>query len=508
MFYSLAETMLSALHRHAHPAQIVCKGESVSAHRLTRQVQELAGAFSGIAPEQRALLLLKDKPAFHYIFLALATVGIVPVPVNPRVDLPTLEHILLDSRAVMIIVDPDELERVKPALAVSPFLSPDLIFTDDPAAQHSVFSLPAATAPAYYYRKPNSIAFWQYTSGTTGKPKAVQHSQEAMLAATRHFAVETLGIGPQDRIYSVPKMFFGYGLGNSFFFPLLTGAGVLLDDAWPTIDNIAANIHHYRPTVFFGVPKVYAMLLKQRPAGLVEALQHVRIFFSAGSTLPASLYEEWKAFTGKPILDGIGSTETGHVFLSNSPASHTAGSTGKPVSGYQLRLEYAGEPLSDRLQVGELCVRSPYALAGYWEDPVRTNQKFRDGWYYTGDLFSMETNGTYTYFGRKDELFKSNGRWVNPLAFESALLNAVSDVEECVLLDLPDDENLTCTLLLLVGKADTRDTVTQFINECTESHYRPREMLYLPELPRNANGKLSRTELRTHYQLHFQPKKN
>lgn len=508
MSYSFAETMLSAVHRHAHTAQIIYKGEPVSATLLAERVQQLAAAFSSIAPEQRALLLLKDKPFFHYCFLALATIGVVPVPVNPKTDLPTLEHILLDSRAVMVIVDGEELERVRPALAASPFLSPERIFTDDPATLHTVFTSPAKTTPAYYYRKPGSIAFWQYTSGTTGKPRAVQHSQDAMLMATRHFAEETLGIGPQDRIYSIPKMFFGYGLGNSFFFPLLTGAGVLLDDAWPTADNVTANICAYRPTVFFGVPKIYAMLLKHRPAGLQEALQDIRIFFSAGSALPASLYEAWKAYTGKPILDGIGSTEIGHVFLSNSPMSHAAGSTGNPVPGYQLRLEYTAEPLSDRLQVGELCVRSPYALAGYWEDPVRTSQKFRDGWYYTGDLFSVDTNGTYCYFGRKDELFKSKGRWVNPLAFESALVNAVSDVEECVLLDLPDDESLTCTLLLLVAKEHTRDTVMQFIHERTESHYRPKEILYLPELPRNANGKLSRAELRARYLPHFQSKKN
>lgn len=503
MFYNFAEAMLSALERHAHPAQIVYRNEAISAAQLIRHVAQLAARFSGIAPEQRALLLLKDNPFFHYSFLSLSAIGVVPVPVNPKIDLPTLEYMLLDSRAAMVIADPEEMERIRPTLATSPFLAPERIFTAD--------TLPVDDVQApltYYRRKPGSVAFWQYTSGTTGKPKAVQHSQDAMLAATGHFAVETLGIGPQDRIYSIAKMFFGYGLGNSFFFPLLTGAGVLLDDAWPAIDHITANILQYQPTVFFGVPKIYAMLLKHRPPGLQEALQQVRIFFSAGSTLPAWIYEAWMAYTGKPILDGIGSTEIGHVFLSNSPVSHTAGSTGKPVPGYQLRLEYVTEPISGQQQAGELCVHAPYSLAGYWEDPVRTNQKFRDGWYYTGDLFSLEANGTYSYVGRKDELFKSNGRWVNPLAFEAALINAVDHIEECVLLDLPDDTSLTCTLLLLVGREDTRDAIQAFIREQTESHYRPKDILYLPELPRNANGKLSRSWLRSQYQQHFQAKNN
>ncbi|MBC9915328.1 AMP-binding protein [Chitinophaga varians] len=504
MFYNFAEAMLSALERHANPAQIVYRNETISAALLAKRVQQLTTVFSGIAPEQRALLLLKDKPSFHYSFLALSAMGIVPVPVNPKTDLPTLEHMLLDSRAAMVIADPEEMERIRPTLAASPFLLPERIFTDDSLPDYVADMQPLA----YYRRKPGSVAFWQYTSGTTGKPKAVQHSQDAMLAATRHFAVETLGIGPEDRIYSIAKMFFGYGLGNSFFFPLLTGAGVLLDDAWPAIDHITANILQYQPTVFFGVPKIYAMLLKHRPPGLQQVLQQVRIFFSAGSTLPAWIYEAWMAYTGKPILDGIGSTEVGHVFLSNSPASHTAGSTGQPVPGYQLRLEYATAPIGGPQQVGELCVHTPYSLAGYWEDPVRTNQKFRDGWYYTGDLFSLEANGTYRYVGRKDELFKSNGRWVNPLAFEAALTNTVEHIEECVLLDLPDDASLTCTLLLLVGREDTREAIMTFIREQTESHYRPRDILYLPELPRNANGKLSRSWLRSQYQQYFQPKNN
>lgn len=503
MFYNFAEAMLSAQEGHANPAQIVYRDEAISAASLAKQVQQLAAGFSGIAPEQRALLLLKDKPSFHFCFLALSAMGIVPVPVNPKTDLPTLEHMLLDSRAAVVITDKEEWERIRPALATSPFLSPERIFTDD--------ALPFSDVPVpltYYRRKPGSVAFWQYTSGTTGKPKAVQHSQDAMLASTRHFAMETLGIGPQDRIYSIAKMFFGYGLGNSFFFPLLTGASVLLDDAWPAIDHITANIVQYRPTVFFGVPKIYAMLLKHRPPGLQEVLQQARVFFSAGSTLPAWIYEAWMAYTGKPILDGIGSTEIGHVFLSNSPDSHTAGSTGQPVPGYQLRLEYATEPIGGQQQVGELCVHTPYSLAGYWEDPERTNQKFRDGWYYTGDLFTMKSNGTYSYVGRKDELFKSNGRWVNPLSFEAALVSAVEHIEECVLLDLPDDTSLTCTLLLLVGREDTRDAILAFIREQTESHYRPKDILYLPELPRNANGKLSRSYLRSQYQQYFQAKNN
>ncbi|MEC5144251.1 AMP-binding protein [Chitinophaga sp. 212800010-3] len=507
MQYNLAERILMSVSDHDNEHQILFNNQFLKGDFICEQTGRFAGGFhtAGILPEQRVLLLLKDSPTFIYSFLALLKIGAIPVPLNPKTEPETLAYILDDSRAAAIIIDDAEQERLKTVFRQAIFIAPDKIFRESQLNDTAFLS----SRPTFFYRKkPNSIAFWQYTSGTSGRPKAVQHSQDTMLINTKLFATDTLGIHQHDRIYSVPKMFFGYGLGNSFFFPLLTGASVLIDGQWPDPASVAANIIHYKPSVFFGVPKMYAALLHSPTPELTAALKEVRLFFSAGSPLPAALYEKWKAYTRHPILDGIGCTEVGHVFLTNKPGSHGAGNTGNVVEGYDLQLNYSHSEPKEKQVAGELCVKTPYPLAGYWEDPVRNNAKFRDGWYHTGDLFSKADNGTYVYHGRKDELFKSNGRWVNPSAFESRLLSSVSGIEECMLLDLPDEESLIAMLLLVVGKEDTKSAVTSYIKSNVESHCRPRDIAYLPELPRNANGKISRTVLRSQYQQYFQHKKN
>jgi anthranilate-CoA ligase len=461
-----------------------------------------------------------DTPAFPAVFLACIAIGAIPVPLNPKTSTEGLQYILNDSRARFAVIEADNYDTQITALLDSPYIEQKGIFVQNLYHHKSYVSNQSfqnrgikqlinsdsdtlSDFGGYCYKKPHSTAFWQYTSGTTGPPKAIKHTQTGMLKNSELFARRTLGIRNSDKIYSIPKMFFGYGLGNTLFFPMALGAQSLIDSAWPTPKRVLENIKAYQPTIFFGVPAIYSTLLDESLDITHEELVSVRIWFSAGSPLPERLYHDWKERFGGTILDGIGATEVGHVFLTNTPAKNRAGSTGYPVDGYEVRLISETGTEVENAEQGALLVKGPSLSSGYWETPETNRKKFHNDWYQTGDIFVRSEDGAYSFIGREDDLFKVNGRWVIPMEIENMVQENFAEVKEAVLvgcdtgLGLIDPFLFVCSDLDAHEKHELSENILRFLSHSVDSYKKPRQCIVLKELPRNDNGKLLRSHLST-----------
>jgi anthranilate-CoA ligase len=509
---NLAERLLRPTGVDPQRGLYIYCGETVTRARVSDAVTAAAAGFRriGVAADDRVVLMLYDTPALPILFLAAVAVGAIPIAVNPMLRRLTLTHILADSGAAVLVVERDQLQRI--AAEMNPLVGTALVVQDMyPAGDHADASdVPHVTTwldagpdgfDGFHPQSADSIAFWQYTSGTTGQPKAVCHTQHGMLASTSLFAQGVLGLGPDDRIYSVPKMFFGYGQGNSLFFPLLTGATACLDSRWPTPSLVLENVRTFRPSVLFAVPTIYHQMLHGRDLRAAD-LSSVRIAFSAGAPLKALTFERWRSEYGIEILDGIGATEVGHVFLTNHPGRARSARTGTPVAGYDVRLIDAGGQAVAANGEGVLLVSGPSVSAGYWQRPAETAAKFEGGWYRTGDRFRRDESGYYEYLGREDDLFKVHGRWVAPLEIENLVLASHEDVTEAAVVAVETEMELCVPVLFVAAKIDddahAADLEARVLGDLAgrlEEYKLPRHCWAVSELPRNDNGKVVRARL-------------
>lgn len=498
-------------------------GRDITRKELTAITTTYSGMFrlAGVSESDRVLLLMLDSPALSATFLACMAIGAVPVPLNPKTSADGLRHIMRDSRARFAVIESDDIDTHAAVLCESTYIEKNGVFIqehyhhesklDDDVIKNYGFTLlspddrkAAEAFPGYCIKKPQSTAFWQYSSGTTGKPKAIKHTQVGMLENTELFARRTLGIRDDDRIYSIPKMFFGYGLGNTFFFPVTLGAQSMIDSVWPSPKRVLENIRKYKPTIFFGVPAMYNALLDESLGVNKDDLASIRLYFSAGSPLPRQLYLRWKERFDGTILDGIGATEVGHVFLTNTPDKNRAGGTGFPVEGYEVRLvtEAGEEPRNG--EQGVLLVKGPSLSSGYWENYNMNRMKFKDGWYRTGDVFVRNEDGSYSCMGREDDLFKINGRWVVPIEVENEVQRKFARVKEAVLIGRDNEQGLTEPFLFVCSDLDGEEegelsnSILAHLSDSVESYMQPRNCIVVKELPRNDNGKLLRSQLFTH----------
>ncbi|MGA2128602.1 MAG: benzoate-CoA ligase family protein, partial [Xanthobacteraceae bacterium] len=385
----------------------------------------------GLRPESRIALLLPDTVDYPLAFLAAVRAGLVVVPLNTFLPAERHAYMLADSRANAIVVAAPLATALRPILARLPHLSSIVLVGGDGRdkrtfAHHDVHLLDELLAgqPAQPFTAPtvsDEVAFWLYTSGSTGDPKGVKHVHTSLAATARLFGQGVLGIGPHDVVFSAAKLFFAYGLGNSMSFPMSVGAcAVLLPDR-PTPDAVLEIMRRYRPTIFCGVPSFYSSLLAHKGLARRMGSDRLRICVSAGEALPAMVGERFRAVVGVDIIDGIGSTEMLQTFLSNRPNDIRRGSTGKPVPGYDVKIvDEAGHRLGTG-EIGELVVRGPSSGEGYWNQRHKSQRTFVGDWTYTGDKFFRDEDGYYHYCGRTDDMFKVSGMWVSPFEVEAAL---------------------------------------------------------------------------------------
>jgi benzoate-CoA ligase family protein len=468
--------------------------------RVARTAAVLRGR--GLQPEQRVLLFMSDCPDIVAVYLAAMRIGAVPVPVSTMLHGDGLSELLCDSRARLLSVTPEFVAVAEEAVAQAPELQGVLAAggatIDAVVPVHDLDALVAAARPdpAPYLTSADSPAFWLYTSGTTGRPKAAMHRHGSIPVVCESYAMAVLGICPEDRCLSVAKAFFAYGLGNSVLFPLSVGATSVLEPAPSRPETLADRAREFEATLFFAGPTFFANMLHVglRP----EALKGVRLSASAGETLPAPLYHRWTSHFGIDILDGIGMTEMLHIFLSNRPGEVRPGTTGQAVPGYDLKiLDEAGAPAPVGTP-GTLYVRGDSAATGYWSRYEASRQVFQGEWLRTGDTYVEDADGFYACLGRTSDMLKVSGMWVAPSEVEERLLvhQAVGQAVVVGGLDADELEKPVAYVILKPGASVAEEELIEFCREGLPSFKRPRRIVFTDSYPTTSTGKIRRVELR------------
>jgi benzoate-CoA ligase len=462
-----------------------------------------------VRPEERVLILLHDCPAFVYAFFGVIKIGAVAVPLNTLWKAADYEYVVRDSRAAVLIVGEALLPQID-ALPVESrrALRAIVVVRDAEGGEwnHEDFAALLANASSDLDAEPTSRdapAFWLYSSGSTGKPKGCVHLHHDMVVCAELFGRGILGITARDRTFSVAKLFFAYGLGNGLYFPFSVGATAILWPGAPTPTNVYRVIERHRPTLFYSVPTGYGMLLAHtKPDGPRDFdLQSIRLAVSAGEALPPSLYERFKQRFGIDIIDGIGSTEALHMFISNRPNAIRPGSSGQVVRGYDARVvEVHGVAVAVGV-VGNLLVRGDSVCAAYWNQHEKTKDTIQGHWLKTGDKYTCDADGFFWYCGRTDDMLKVGGIWVSPIEVENALV-AHPAVLECGVVGREDRDGLVKPVAFVALRPGHDATpqlgqaLQQFVRERLAEYKRPRWVEFVSELPKTATGKIQRFKLR------------
>ena len=505
--YDLLETNLQA-GRAARIAYIDDRG-SWSYSELAQRVRRFARALTGlgIEPEQRVLLCLQDTVDFPTAFLGCIWAGIVPVAVNTSLKTAEYDYLLQDTRARALVVSQCLLPQFASILGQIGTLKHIVLSEGAESCFHSFESLATEGEPAQIPAATccDDACFWLYSSGSTGTPKGTVHIHSSLVQTAEFYARPILGILESDVIFSAAKLFFAYGLGNALTFPLSVGATAVLMRERPTPEAVFARLRQYQPTLFCGVPTLYASMLA---AELPPAAQlRLRGCISAGEALPKEIGERWKQHFGAHILDGIGSTEMLHIFLSNRFQDVCYGTTGSVVPGYEVRLvDDAGTDVPAG-QIGELIVSGPTSACGYWNNRTRSLQTFQGRWTRSGDKYYQDPQGHYVHAGRADDMLKVSGLYVSPTEVEFALLSHPAVLEAAVIGSEDRDglvKPLACIVLKDRGKADTAmaDQLKQHVKSLLAPHKYPRQIEFMTELPKTATGKVQRFKLRQQFS-HF-----
>jgi benzoate-CoA ligase family protein len=484
-------------------AKIAIRGQAgdVTYAELAERVNRCGNALIGLglAPGQRMLMIVKDCPEFFYLFWGAIKAGVIPVPLNAILRAADYRVIIEDSGCAAVVYSPELAGEVEPALAAAggPPIAlavdgrPDGLRVRIADASPELEPVPAeATAPC----------FWLYTSGSTGRPKGCVHRHRDMVATSELFGRGVLGISGDDTIFSAAKLFFAYGLGNAMTFPLWAGATSVLLDVRPTAKNTLDTIERFRPTLYFGVPTLYASQLAELETARPD-LGSLRLCVSAGEALPPELFRRWKERTGVPILDGLGSTEVLNTFLSNRPDDIRPGSTGRPVPGYQVRLLGPDGSEAAPGQPGQLQVKGDSTAAYYWNNPEKTAQTMQGDWLDTGDTYVRDDDGYYRHCGRSDEMLKVGGLWCSPTEIEVRLVDH-PDVLEAAVVGVPDPSgNIKPEAwVVLKGGGAGSDALAEALMLHCKHHLAPykfpRQVHFVAELPKTATGKIQRYLLR------------
>ncbi|HLM24004.1 MAG TPA: benzoate-CoA ligase family protein, partial [Pyrinomonadaceae bacterium] len=430
---------------------------------------------------------------------------------NSRANLAFMES---DTCNALLTHAPEKLRFLKNIISVKPIEEPEspdrfwiteLTLRNPPLMINDLVGLldelRADELPEFPQPERDDPAFILYTSGSTGEPKGAVHCQSDIFYTNETFCHEVLRPTPQDRLFSSSRLPFAYGLGNSFSFPLLNGATTILCREKPSPDLIARLFQEQRPTIFFGVPVIYNLLLEYHRRGSKLDCSSLRLCVSAGEALPAHLGEEWEKAFGVQLIDGIGSTEMLHMFMSNHENDVRYGSSGRLLAGYEARLlDEHGEPTPEGVE-GNLWIKGDSAARGYWENPEATAQTFVDGWVRTGDLYRCDSDGFWFHMGRSDDCFKSSGQWVSPVEVEGALLRH-QGVARAAVVEHFDSDQLPCACAFVVKQEVESDSgqleqeLRKLLSQSLPRFKQPRRYVFVSELPYTATGKIQRFKLR------------
>jgi benzoate-CoA ligase len=474
---------------------------------LAERVNRCASAFTalGVQREQRILLCLLDTIDFPAAFLGAIRAGIVPVAGNTLLTTRDYEYMLRDSRAVALVVSAALLPVFAPLLGTLPDLRHVIVSGaagDAGAAQLSLAALTAAAAPEFPAAETtcDDACFWLYSSGSTGAPKGTIHVQSSLISTAELYARPVLGIREDDVVFSAAKLFFAYGLGNGLTFPLSVGATTVLMAERPTPAAVFARLRQQRPTIFYGVPTLFAALLAS-PELPARGELAMRVCTSAGEALPAEIGKRWTEHFGVEILDGLGSTEMLHIFLSNRPGKLRYGTSGQPVPGYELRIVGDdGQPVAAG-EVGELQVSGPTSAVAYWNNREKSRATFQGPWTRSGDKYTVDPDGCYVYAGRTDDMLKVGGIYVSPIEVESALITHAAVLEAAVI-GKADEADLIKPLAYVVLKSGQKpsealaEELRQHVKSQLAPYKYPRWIEFIDELPKTATGKIQRFKLR------------
>lgn len=450
----------------------------------------------GIEQENRVSVLLDNRPEWVFFFLGAIWLGAVPVPINPTCSTEDIVYILQDSRCKVLLTSQAwqkeilsfSIDCVQHTLLVdgeTPFLS--LIEHKVELATHGQTS-------------PNEPAFWLYTSGSTGRPKGVVHAHQSFLYCAQNYGQSTIGLSQDDISYSVASMAFAYGLGNSLYLPMSIGAASVLSSAKSAFD-IVDDINRYRPTIFFGIPSVYADLLEVEDISNFDS-SCLRLCVSAAEKLPKGIWQKWFDTHHLEICEGIGTTEFLYIFLSNQLGKSRLGSSGYPVPGYEVQVvDEKGLPCSNG-EIGELQVSGPSLMLGYWNRLKETRKAIHGSTMRTGDRYRRDRDGFFWFVGRKDELFKVKGQWISPLEIEEVLHQHPQIHEVAIVSSSKHGDQLTEIVAYISLKPEQASSsqlerdISKFVRQRLPHFKTPKRIFFLDSLPRTSTGKVHRQMLK------------
>jgi benzoate-CoA ligase family protein len=477
-------------------------GEEVTYRELAENVNRCGNALLalGIGRGERVIMIIKDCPEFFYVFWGAIKAGLIPVPVNTLLRAKDYAYIIADSGCTAVIYSPEFAAEIDDALSQVAVKPSHCLLTEGSESLRGLLRNAAADLePAPTTAEDDG--FWLYSSGSTGSPKGAVHRHRDMVVTSHFYGVETLGIREDDICFSAAKLFFAYGLGNGMTFSLWVGASTVLDDSRPTPQSTFKTIERFKPTLYFGVPTLYAAQLQALETERPD-LSSIRLCVSAGEALPADIFNRWRKQAGLVILDGIGSTEALHIFISNQLNDIKPGSSGRAVPGYQLRITDDEGKEVPRGESGRLWIKGDSTARCYWNNPEKSARTMVDGWLDTGDTYVQDDAGYYHYCGRNDDMLKVGGIWCSPFEIEAKLIEH-TQVLEVAVVGHADGAGLIKpeAFIVLKNPADAGEALeAELLNFCKKGlapYKYPRWFRFVPELPKTATGKIQRFKLRT-----------
>ncbi len=489
---------------------IYCEDRTITYSQLQASVNQVGNALKqlNIGMEDRVLMMCLDTPEFIETFFGAIKIGAVAIPVNTQMGATDYEYFLNNSRAKVLVAHESLWNLIKDQRDRFLFLKTVVVIAESADRKTDVIDYHEWKASAsdkldFTYTGTNDPAFWLYSSGSTGNPKGIVHLQHDMEYAFDSYARNILQMTQSDITFSASKLYFAYGSGNGMYFPLGAGASTVLLPGRPTAEKVFEIIEKHRPTIFFGVPTLYASMINlQERSERKFDLSSVRLCVSAGEALPAHFYKRWKELYGVDILDGIGSSEALHIFISNSVGNIRPGSTGKIVPGYDAKIVDENGNTLPAGEVGDLLIKGDSIADRYWNLHEENKRKFVGEWFHTGDKYSMDEDGYFWYSGRSDDMLKVGGIWVSPVEVENTLVQHEAVLEAGVVGTDKGNGLVVTKAFVVLKEGYPRDeemvkTLQEFVKSKLAHYKSPRIIEFIDELPKTASGKIQRFRLRT-----------